>query len=75
MVGICVYTGVLLLLRTTSDHAFQAASQRMVRAEAKGKIIMVSSILGWMSIVGYSSYAPAKFALRGKKSTHHQLHL
>jgi hypothetical protein len=43
----------------------QAASQRMIRTESRGKIILVSSILGWMSMIGYTTYSPAKFALRG----------
>jgi NAD(P)-dependent dehydrogenase (short-subunit alcohol dehydrogenase family) len=37
----------------------------MVADGTKGKIVFVSSVLGLMSIVGYSSYSPAKHALRG----------
>lgn len=39
---------------------------REPESEAKGKkIVFVSSVLGYFSMVGYSTYAPAKFALRG----------
>ena len=37
----------------------------MAKGGHKGKIILVSSTLGFMSFVGYSSYSPAKHALRG----------
>ncbi|KAJ7039642.1 oxidoreductase [Mycena alexandri] len=36
---------------------------------AKGKIVLVSSTLGHMSLVGWSSYSPAKHALRGLADT------
>jgi len=36
----------------------------MARQKVAGKITFVSSTLGYMSFVGYSSYAPAKTALR-----------
>lgn len=42
-----------------------AVAKEMARQNKKGKIILVSSTLGYMSFVGYSSYAPAKHALRG----------
>lgn len=48
-----------------ADSYFQAAAKRMARDHFPGKIVLVSSFLGFMSIVGYSSYAPAKHALRG----------
>ncbi|KAN0080352.1 hypothetical protein V8E55_009918 [Tylopilus felleus] len=41
-----------------------AAVKEMAKRGQKGKIILVSSTLGLMSIVGYSSYSPAKHALR-----------
>lgn len=44
----------------------QAAAKQMVRENKKGKIVLVSSTLGYMSLIGYSSYSPAKHALRGK---------
>jgi 3-dehydrosphinganine reductase len=44
----------------------QAAAKQMVRENKKGKIVLVSSTLGYMSFIGYSSYSPAKYALRGK---------
>ena len=40
----------------------------MVRDGVKGKIVFVSSVLGYFSIVGYAPYAPGKFALRGATS-------
>jgi len=46
-----------------------AAVKRMTsepESETKGKkIVFVSSALGYFSIVGYSTYSPAKFAIRG----------
>ena len=37
----------------------------MVAQGVKGKIMFTSSVLGYFSIVGYSTYSPGKFALRG----------
>lgn len=31
-----------------------------------GKIVFVSSLLGFMGLVGYSQYAPMKHAIRGE---------
>lgn len=42
-----------------------ASAKEMARQGKKGKIILVSSTLGFMSFVGYASYSPAKHALRG----------
>ncbi|KAL1761097.1 hypothetical protein FB107DRAFT_286394 [Schizophyllum commune] len=42
-----------------------AGVKRMVREKVKGKIVLVSSILGYFGMVGYTSYAPGKHALRG----------
>lgn len=42
-----------------------AAAKEMAKKGKKGKIILVSSTLGFMSFVGYSNYSPAKHALRG----------
>ncbi|KAF8076463.1 oxidoreductase [Lyophyllum atratum] len=39
------------------------------RTRFPGKIIFVSSVLGYMSMIGYSSYSPAKHALRGLAET------
>ncbi len=36
-----------------------------------GKIIMVGSTLGYLAFVGYSSYCPAKYALRGRTCMKH----
>jgi 3-dehydrosphinganine reductase len=48
-----------------------AAAKQMVRENRKGKIVFVSSTLGYMSFVGWSSYSPAKHALRGLADTLH----
>ncbi|KAJ8589599.1 NAD(P)-binding protein [Rhizopogon salebrosus TDB-379] len=48
-----------------------AAAKQMVRENKKGKIILVSSTLGYMSFIGYSSYSPAKHALRGLADSLH----
>ncbi|KAI0959479.1 hypothetical protein AcW1_004292 [Taiwanofungus camphoratus] len=42
------------------------AAKRMARQRVKGKIVFVSSFLGYMSIIGYSPYSPGKFAIRGE---------
>ncbi|KAJ7054992.1 oxidoreductase [Mycena amicta] len=46
-----------------------AAAKKMVRDGVNGKIVLVSSTLGYMSFVGYASYAPPKHALRGLADT------
>ncbi|KAJ7781176.1 oxidoreductase [Mycena metata] len=46
-----------------------AAAKRMVRDRCAGKIVFTSSILGYMSFIGYSSYSPGKHALRGLAET------
>ncbi|KAG2092314.1 uncharacterized protein F5147DRAFT_748032 [Suillus discolor] len=48
-----------------------AAAKQMVRENKKGKIMLVSSTLGYMSLIGYSSYSPAKHALRGLADSLH----
>ncbi|KAI0071744.1 oxidoreductase [Panus rudis PR-1116 ss-1] len=49
------------------SQAFSALAgvKRMVKDGVKGKIVFVSSVLGYFSIVGYSTYSPGKFAIRG----------
>ncbi|KAH9938200.1 oxidoreductase [Fomitopsis serialis] len=42
-----------------------AASKRMVSRREKGKLVFVSSFLGYFSLVGYAPYSPGKFAIRG----------
>ncbi|KAJ7638139.1 oxidoreductase [Mycena rosella] len=46
-----------------------AAAKKMVREGTKGKIVLVSSTLGYMSFIGWASYSPAKHALRGLADT------
>jgi 3-dehydrosphinganine reductase len=48
-----------------------AAAKRMVRDGVRGKIAFVSSVVGYMSIAGYSNYAPGKHALRGSFHASH----
>ncbi|KAF8484877.1 oxidoreductase [Russula ochroleuca] len=45
------------------------ASKRMVRTRTEGKIVFVSSILGYFGLVGYSTYSPGKHAIRGLAET------
>lgn len=45
----------------------QAAANAMARNKVvDGKIVLVSSLLGFMGLIGYSQYAPMKYAIRGK---------
>jgi hypothetical protein len=44
----------------------QAATKMMVSQRIRGKIVFVSSFLGYTSFAGYTPYAPGKYALRGK---------
>lgn len=44
----------------------QAVVESMVKNDVKnGRIVMISSTLGLMGMIGYSQYSPTKFALRG----------
>ncbi|KZO93756.1 oxidoreductase [Calocera viscosa TUFC12733] len=53
----------------TSLWSSWAAAKMMARQKVRGKIVLVSSTLGLMSFVGYTAYAPMKFALRGLADT------
>jgi len=47
-----------------------AAAKQMARENKKGgKIVLVSSTLGYMSFLGWASYSPPKHALRGLADT------
>ncbi|EPQ55592.1 oxidoreductase [Gloeophyllum trabeum ATCC 11539] len=46
-----------------------AVTKRMVEQGRKGKIVFVASTLGYMSFVGWSSYSPARHAVRGLADT------
>jgi len=37
----------------------------MVHQGVKGKVVFVSSTLGFVGFIGYTEYAPTKYALRG----------
>lgn len=52
-------------LSITYTATQQEAYKRMVEKGVKGKIVMTSSTLGLVGLVGYTSYCPTKFALRG----------
>jgi 3-dehydrosphinganine reductase len=38
----------------------------MVGTRTKGKIVFVSSVLGYFGMIGYSTYSPGKHAIRGE---------
>jgi len=42
-----------------------AISREMVKQRHKGRLVFVSSTLGYMTLPGYASYCPAKHATRG----------
>lgn len=45
----------------------QAAANAMVKSGIQdGKIVLVSSTLGYMGLIGYSQYTPMKHAIRGQ---------
>lgn len=46
----------------------QAATKLMVKQGVKGKIVFVASVLALMSFIGYTTYSPGKFAIRGECS-------
>ncbi|EJD42259.1 oxidoreductase [Auricularia subglabra TFB-10046 SS5] len=46
-----------------------AGARAYAKQRAKGRIVFVSSVVGYMGLVGYSTYAPAKHALRGLADT------
>lgn len=37
----------------------------MIETQTSGRIVMVSSTLGLLGMIGYSQYAPTKYAIRG----------
>ncbi|KAF9432126.1 3-dehydrosphinganine reductase [Entomortierella beljakovae] len=46
-------------------YTIHEASKRMIETGVKGKIVMTASTMGLVGFVGYSSYTPTKFAIRG----------
>ncbi|KAF5343261.1 hypothetical protein D9757_015147 [Collybiopsis confluens] len=46
-----------------------AYAKHIAKEKTPGKIVFVSSLLGYMSLIGYASYAPGKHALRGLAET------
>ncbi|KAI0307276.1 oxidoreductase [Multifurca ochricompacta] len=46
-----------------------AATKRMVHTRSKGKIVFISSVLGYFGMIGYSTYSPGKHAIRGLAET------
>lgn len=50
----------------TAVASAHAAAHAMVRSNVRGKIVLVSSLLGFFSFIGYAQYAPMKYAIRGE---------
>ena len=48
-----------------SVHACKAFSKNMMQGKGGGKMVLISSTVGAMGLIGYSQYAPTKFAVRG----------
>lgn len=48
------------------SHAPEAAMKERVKQGVKGKLVLVSSVLGYFSMVGYSTYSPGSFAFRSQ---------
>ncbi|KAJ3739406.1 oxidoreductase [Lentinula detonsa] len=42
-----------------------AYTKQLVRSQTSGKLVFTCSLLGYMSLIGYSTYSPGKHALRG----------
>jgi 3-dehydrosphinganine reductase len=57
------------LLLPLTQHIHQAAVKQMVKQKRKGRLALVSSTVGYMSFLGWASYAPGKQALRGMPKT------
>ncbi|VDB87978.1 unnamed protein product [Peniophora sp. CBMAI 1063] len=47
----------------------KVATERMVRAKHAGKLVFVGSIAAYFGMIGYSTYCPGKFAIRGLAET------
>lgn len=43
----------------------RVVTERMARGHHPGKIVFVSSVIAYFGLVGYSTYSPGKFAIRG----------
>jgi 3-dehydrosphinganine reductase len=61
-----VFEGEMKLNYLGSAYTAREAAKQMVANKTKGKIVLASSILGLFGMVGYSSYTPTKFAIRGE---------
>ncbi|CAG8726490.1 4927_t:CDS:2, partial [Cetraspora pellucida] len=46
-------------------YTIHEAVKRMAQQSVKGKVVLVSSLLGFCGFIGYSSYAPTKHAIKG----------
>ncbi|KAI0712585.1 oxidoreductase [Earliella scabrosa] len=59
--------------RTYYAQAFTAlaATKAMVKQGVKGKVVFCSSVLAYFGMIGYATYCPGKFALRGLAETLH----
>ncbi|WFD36393.1 hypothetical protein MCUN1_003272 [Malassezia cuniculi] len=49
----------------TALSTAHAAAAAMVANNSPGRIVFVSSVLGFMGLIGYSEYSPMKYAIRG----------
>ncbi|KZV76547.1 oxidoreductase [Peniophora sp. CONT] len=47
----------------------KVAAERMARTRHSGKFVFVGSILSYFGLVGYATYCPGKFAIRGLAET------
>jgi len=52
-----------------SAWSANGAAKRMAQTRRKGKIVFVSSLLGYFGMIGYSTYSPGKHAIRGLAET------
>lgn len=48
-----------------SLYTVKLAAERMVARGVKGHLVLISSTVGLMGMIGYSQYSPTKFAVRG----------
>ncbi|KDN37592.1 NAD(P)-binding protein [Tilletiaria anomala UBC 951] len=53
----------------TALASTHATARAMREAGVEGKIVLVSSLVGLFGLVGYSQYAPMKYAIRGLAET------
>ncbi|KZV67049.1 oxidoreductase [Peniophora sp. CONT] len=47
----------------------KVVADRMARAHHPGKLVLVGSVVSYFGLIGYSTYCPGKFAIRGLAET------